>query len=225
MSWDPVWEEVFRSQAWGKYPGEELIRFVARNFYRAPDRAAIKLLELGCGPGANLWFCAREGFTTYGIDGSATAIKQSLDRLNAEVPDWHGEVRVGDFCALPYGDDFFDALIDNEAVYCNDFDTSRAIYAEAARVLKPGGKLFVRTFATGTVGDGTGESLGHHAWHVTEGPLLGKGFARFTSESDIVDLLTPALQINSVDLLSWTVGGQAQTVREWIIIAEKQGAA
>jgi len=40
MAWDPIWERVFSSQAWGKYPGEDLIRFVARNFYAAPDRAA-----------------------------------------------------------------------------------------------------------------------------------------------------------------------------------------
>lgn len=25
MTFDPVWEEIFRSQGWGKYPGEELI--------------------------------------------------------------------------------------------------------------------------------------------------------------------------------------------------------
>lgn len=224
MSWDPIWEEVFRSQAWGKYPGEELIRFVARNFYRAPDRSAVKLLELGCGPGANLWFCAREGFATYGIDGSASAIEQARGRLDAEVPGWQGEVRVGDFCAVPYADASFDAVIDNEAVYCNSFDASHAIYAEAARVLKPGGKLFVRTFATGMVGDETGESLGYRAWRVAEGPLLGKGFARFTAESDIADLLSPTLRVSSVDLLTWTVGSQAQTVREWIIIAEKPEA-
>ena len=60
MSWDATWEEVFRQQEWGKYPGEDLIRFVARNFYNVEKRSDIKILEVGCGPGANLWFIARE---------------------------------------------------------------------------------------------------------------------------------------------------------------------
>jgi hypothetical protein len=28
MTWDPVWETVYRSRAWGQYPGEDVIRFV-----------------------------------------------------------------------------------------------------------------------------------------------------------------------------------------------------
>ena len=101
MSWDPVWENVFRSQAWGKYPGEDLIRFVARNFYGVPDRSAIRLLEVGCGPGANLWFMAREGFTVYGIDGSQTAIDQARARLDAECPGWKGQLWCGDMGKIP----------------------------------------------------------------------------------------------------------------------------
>lgn len=33
-SWDPIWEKVFKDNEWGKYPGENLIQFVARNFYK-----------------------------------------------------------------------------------------------------------------------------------------------------------------------------------------------
>ena len=25
MAWDPVWENIFSNQSWGKYPGEDLI--------------------------------------------------------------------------------------------------------------------------------------------------------------------------------------------------------
>jgi hypothetical protein len=35
MAWDPVWEDIDRSRPWGQYPGEDVIRFVAGNFYRA----------------------------------------------------------------------------------------------------------------------------------------------------------------------------------------------
>ena len=41
MAWNNVWEQVFSSQEWGKYPGEDVIRFVARNFYNLKDSAIL----------------------------------------------------------------------------------------------------------------------------------------------------------------------------------------
>src|ERR1019366_5194304 len=81
QGWDPVWEQIFSTREWGKYPPEHVVRFVAGNFYRVPDRKEMCLLEVGCGPGANIWFMAREGFTVSRIDGSATSIKQGDGRL------------------------------------------------------------------------------------------------------------------------------------------------
>jgi 2-polyprenyl-3-methyl-5-hydroxy-6-metoxy-1,4-benzoquinol methylase len=84
-TWPAVWEQIFASRPWGKYPPEHAVRFVDRNFYRIPDRANTRLLEIGCGPGANIWFMAREGFGVSGIDGSRTAIKLAGERLAVEV--------------------------------------------------------------------------------------------------------------------------------------------
>jgi len=221
MSFDPVWEEVFRTQAWGKHPGEDLIRFVARNFYQAQDRGAIRILEAGCGPGANLWYIAREGFAAYGVDGSATAIARAGARLDAECPGWKGELKVGDITQLPFEDNFFDAVIDNEAVYANSFDNSVKIYGELARVCKPGGKLFSRTFATGCWGDGTGQQVGHNAWVVAEGPLLHKGYSRFTELSELPDLIK-GFEIKEVELLTRTMEDRRHEVREWLIFGEKR---
>ena len=63
MALDLRWEEIFRTRAWGKYPPEEFIRFMAANFYRHPARQEVKVFEAGFGTGANLWYAAREGFT------------------------------------------------------------------------------------------------------------------------------------------------------------------
>jgi SAM-dependent methyltransferase len=142
MSWDPVWEYVFSNQEWGKYPPEDLIRFIARTFY-VNNRKEIKILEVGCGLGANLWFLAREGFETFGIDGSQTAITRAKNRLNNECPNWRGELTVGDFSILPYPNDYFDAVVDIEAVCCNSYATSKEIYSEMARVARGGGGSFI----------------------------------------------------------------------------------
>jgi len=80
----------------------------------------------------------------YGIDGSKHAINLAQERLNCECPGWNGELVVGDIAGLPFDGDFFDAVVDNEAVYCNSFNESRLIYQEMARVCKGGGEVIFK---------------------------------------------------------------------------------
>jgi SAM-dependent methyltransferase len=220
MAWDTIWDDIFRTNAWGKYPSEDLIRFIARNFYGAPDRSAVKMLEVGCGPGANLWFLAREGFSVFGIDGSPHAITAAQKRLDAECLGWSGQLRVGDICELPYDTDSFDATIDNEAIYANCLDDSINIYAELYRVTKPGGKLYTRMFATGCTGENTGQQVEEKTWIVSEGPLLGRGLTRFTELSEIKQLLG-LFRICSIELTTRTEQNRTQQVSEWIVVGEK----
>ena len=217
-----IWENIFTGQSWGKYPGEELIRFIARNFYCAKQRDKIRIIEIGCGPGANLWFLAREGFSFVGIDGSESAIRQAAERLDSECPGWRerGELHVGNVGNIPYEDETFDAVIDNECVCCNDFESSLKIYDEAGRVLRQDGKIFVRTFATGTWGEGTGVKIGSSAWLCSEGPLQGKGLARFTQFEEISKLLRSFENI-SIELITNSSNERKNVIKEWIICGDK----
>lgn len=219
--WNTVWEEIFSSQAWGKYPAEPLIRFVAKNFY-AQDRASVRLLELGCGPGANLWFLAREGFSFKGIDGSESAVQQATIRLDAECPGWRsrGEVVVGDITKIDFGDQAFDAVIDNECVYCMPFEKSCEIYSKVRAALRAKGKLFVRTFATETWGFNTGYKVDECTFECDEGPLAQKGISRFTTKSQI-PLLLSGYQRISIEKTISTHLDESKIVAEWIIEAEK----
>ncbi len=49
-SFDEVWENIHATQEWGKYPSEQVIRFVARNYY-GKERHSIKMLDFGVGGG------------------------------------------------------------------------------------------------------------------------------------------------------------------------------
>jgi SAM-dependent methyltransferase len=220
MTWDTLWDEIYREREWGKYPSEELIRFIAQNYYKATDRSQIKILEAGCGAGANLWYLAREGFTVYGIDGSEVAVSRAQQRLNVECPGWSGRLQVGDIIQLPYPDQYFDAVIDHAAICCNSYEDSQKIYNELSRVTKPGGKLYCRTLAKDCWGDETGQQVGHHAWITTEGPTFNRGYCRFTDYDEITDLIKE-FDIVEIELLSKTVNSLHDAVKEWIIVGEK----
>lgn len=148
QSWDNTWEEIFSTQEWGKYPPEELVRFIARNYYKRANRNEVKILDLGCGTGAATWFMAREGFHTFGIDGSPTAIKLAKERFEKE--GLTGEFRVGDLVELPYTDEEFEVVTDIASIQHNTPANIVRILSEIQRVLQPKGRFFGMMIAEDT---------------------------------------------------------------------------
>jgi SAM-dependent methyltransferase len=125
-----------------RYPNEELMRFMGRTFFSLPSdkRNNVRILETGCGSGANLWAIAREGFDTYGIDLSTEGISLCHEMLQA----WEcsAKLQVGDMTTLPYESAYFDAVVDVFASYCLPETEFRRYLDEVGRVLKSGGVFF-----------------------------------------------------------------------------------
>ena len=232
MSRDPLWETMFSTRAWGRYPSEDLIRFIAQRFYGRQPRSDVRLLEVGFGTGANLWYFAREGFSVHGLEGSEAGTAQARQRLDLEVPGWRdapaapgGDRLVArDMCEpLPWGDAQFDAVVDCDAVTCVDHASACRVYAEMHRVTRPGGWLYVRTPAAGTWGDGSGPACGHNAWRCEEGPFAGTGCVRFATEADLTELFAP-WEVMHLEQVTRTLENRSRTHTEWVVIARKAGA-
>ncbi len=218
-SFDPVWEDVFKEQEWGKYPSEHVVRFVARQFYRASDRKKVCLLDLGSGPGACTWFMAREGFDVAAIDGSRTAIDRLSERLRSE--NLTCDARVGDFVALPWGDASFDGVIENGALCCNAFSQCKRVVAEVLRVLKPGGTFLSTMFTDRSWGYGLGTNVEPGGFReVSEGPFAGKGFILFVGRPQVDDLFSGFSQ-KTIDTVAWSVGGMTHQLELWNVVARK----
>ena len=218
-SWDPAWEEIFRSREWGRYPNEHLVRFVARNFYSAPDRSQIRLLDLGCGQGSNTWFMARERFSVSGIDGSQTAVTAARDRLQAER--LNADLRVGDYLDLPWEDDSFDAVVDIASLYANRAENLKRALHEVRRVLRPGGLVFSISFSKNTWGYGQGLELEPDGYtDIPEGPMVGSGFSLYLDERRLREFFSEFEDL-TIDKASWTVEGMKHVVEEWLVSCRK----
>ena len=78
---DAIWERLY--QAGGRhrnrYPFDSVVQFVFRHRPKDVPVNEVRILEVGCGAGNNLWFAALEGFQVTGIDASETAIDLVFD--------------------------------------------------------------------------------------------------------------------------------------------------
>ncbi len=224
MTWDPTWEKVFRERDWGRYPPEELIRFVARHYYGVPDRSAIRILEIGCGTGANLWYLAREGFAAWGIDGSQSAIRATYERIANDdpVPMW-GIVKVADATNLAkeFRPRYFDAVIDVCCLQHNRLADQRAILGQAHAVLKPGGRVFSMMVGAGSWGDGLGTELEPGTFtDITEGPAAGLGVTRFVTHREAWELFRSFEGVD-ISISSRTMNGLRDRWSMWVIEGRK----
>jgi len=123
---------------------------VADDAVEAAIRAALadkpfrSLLDLGTGTGRMLELFGPEIERGLGLDLSLDMLLLARDRLERAGLK-HCSVRQGDIYDLPLGNDSFDVVILHQVLHFLD-DGARAI-REAARVLRPGGRLLVVDFA------------------------------------------------------------------------------
>jgi ubiquinone/menaquinone biosynthesis C-methylase UbiE len=127
------------------YPNEELLRFFGTYYFplAASDRRRVRVLEAGCGSGANLWMVAREGFEAHGTDLSVEGLalcEEMLARWGTSA-----SLAQGDMTSLRYQDHHFDVVLDVFASYCLPESEFAEFLDEAVRVLKPGGRFFCYT--------------------------------------------------------------------------------
>jgi ubiquinone/menaquinone biosynthesis C-methylase UbiE len=139
------YDSAYRSHGFAAqrmYPNEELLRFFGTYYFDMPpeQRQRTRVLEVGCGSGANLWMIAREGFEAHGLDLS----RDGLALCDQMLRKWETSATLtqGNMAAIEYRDGFFDSLVDVFASYCMPEKQFDQFLDEAARLLKPGGRFF-----------------------------------------------------------------------------------
>jgi SAM-dependent methyltransferase len=99
-------------------------------------RRDLRILDAGCGTGANLRFLQRYGQTT-GIDIAPEAVASSSERSP-------GAVTRSSVLTLPFASSSFDLVTSFEVLYHRAVPDEMPALREAHRVLRPNGRLLIR---------------------------------------------------------------------------------
>ncbi|MBB1254011.1 class I SAM-dependent methyltransferase [Streptomyces sp. OF3] len=158
------WQDTYRAHPgmYGERPSEPA-RHAADVFLAAGART---VLELGAGHGRDALHFARQGLRTHATDFSPTGLDQLRAAADAQGVAERVTTTVHDVREpLPLPDDSFDAVFAH-MLLCMALSTDeiRALVAEVARVLRPGGTFVYTVRHTGDAHYRTGTPYGDDIW-------------------------------------------------------------
>ena len=190
MTFSEEWDRLYRdSRHMAVWPWSDLVSYVCQ--FAKPADGFTRVLELGCGAGANIPFFIAMGADYRAIDGSAVAVS----RLHEIHPTLRDRIVLGDFTrAIPF-DGPFDLVVDRSAVTHNATEAIQAALLNAHRVLRPGGKFIGIDWFSSEHRDATGgRPLDPCTRTAIPGGshLSGTGAVHFSDREHLVGLLTSA---------------------------------
>jgi SAM-dependent methyltransferase len=199
VNFSPAWDAAYREgRHWSVWPWSDVVSLTLR--HARPEQGFRRVLEIGCGAGANISFFDRLGVDYAAVDGSDFAVAA----LNAAYPHLLGKIAVADFTkGIPFAGPF-DLVVDRAAL-TQHHRRHPAWPALIHDVLRPGGKLiginwfsrFSASHNDASAGDGIDE---HTRTNIAAGPFAGIGAVHFSDHDHIVDLIeTAGLRVERLD--------------------------
>jgi SAM-dependent methyltransferase len=134
----PDWGEIFSApEMQGLKPNPEFLALVPEL-----GKAGIRrVLDAGCGVGRHLLPLAQQGFQVVGVDREAEVLQVLKGKLTAAA--LAAALLQADLRLLPFAGGSFDLSVSINVINHGYRATFRGYCRELARVLKPGGQLFI----------------------------------------------------------------------------------
>ena len=184
---DEIWERLFASQEWGRYPPEEVIRFFMRS-KAALNKKQLSVLDIGCGQGACSWFMAKEGSFVVAFDGAPTALKKLREVARRfGVEEGLIDAELGDITSP--GSKLaqqFDLMLDNYSLCSNHIGRILQAFQEYHRLLADDGLFLTNCFGKNTTGFGKGVKIAENSFKdIPEGVLQNRRIATFFDREEL----------------------------------------
>ncbi|MDO9162361.1 MAG: class I SAM-dependent methyltransferase [Methylococcaceae bacterium] len=190
MGFSSEWEQRYTENTHlSVWPWSDIVSLVHRHCKPIISKGGGRILELGCGAGANIPLFRALGMEYFAIEGSPTIVKQ----LNQRYPDLVDNIMVGDFTLEQPFECDFDLVIDRAALTHNNTASIKNALQIAFDSLKLGG-IFIGSdwfsknhddFSGGEVSDDEFTRTNH-----TKGSFAGVGKVHFSNERHLRDLFT-----------------------------------
>jgi cyclopropane fatty-acyl-phospholipid synthase-like methyltransferase len=191
------WEDEWRQRDnYPEWPWTDLVSAIHRHTNLEPGD---KVLELGCGAGANVPFLLDLGVEYYAIEGAESAVETVHERF----PSIKDTVVVGDFTETIPFDEQFDCVVDRGALVANTTEAIESGLALTHDVLRDDGVILtIDMYSTdhSEYKQKEGECVDEFTrTEFDEGPFSGLGEVHFCSESHLRDLYSREYEIEFLE--------------------------
>jgi len=183
--WDACYSDNRQMSVW---PWSDLVSLVNR-YCKNLLISGGRVLELGCGPGANIPFFLKYGIDYSAIEGSATIV----DQLHHRYPSIEKQIYLGDFTRNLFSLNGLDLIIDRASLTHNNTASIRRALEASWNALKPGGYYIGIDWFSGEHSDlSTGELIDDNntVTKIKEGSFSGIGKVHFSDEIHLNDLFS-----------------------------------
>ena len=182
--WDSKYAANEHMSVW---PWSDVVAYTSR--FAKPASAFSKVLELGCGAGANIPFFVDRGCGYHAIDGSPCIVAKLHERFPQLAPN----IRCGDFTSnIPFNATF-DMVVDRAAVTHNDTASIKKCIEKAAIVTRNDGLFIGIDWFSDKHGDSKrGTFVDDSTRQLEDGPYAGTGNVHFSTKEHIQALFESA---------------------------------
>ena len=188
MSFSNEWEERYSANTHlSVWPWSDVVSLTRRHCRElGPGK---RVLELGCGAGANIPFFRSLAVDYHAVEGSPTIASILRERL----PELTNSIVTGDFTQpWPFAPGF-DLVIDRASLTCNSEEAIRRCLLLVHDALLPGGHFIGVDWYSVNHSDfpaGALDSDPHTRSGFTEGSFAGTGRVHFSDEAHLRDLFS-----------------------------------